>query len=206
MGAHAALAQLAMETAYTGASDAARGAILSQNTEQLSQAIASMYGPAAGQEFKTMWAGHIQDCVHYVVATKSHNASGQQAALNTLSQYKDKFSELLAKANPHYNATVLEDSLQVHVNQLITTFKDFLAQDPSAAIPAYVTAYDHMFMLGDYLAQGIVEQFPSKCGVTMVNGATSPVTGIPFIPAMALGAAIAVVGTALLIRRRESAQ
>lgn len=202
LGSHAALAQLAMETAYFGSPDAVSwGTVLSRNTQALSGAIASVYGSTAGQQFDKMWSAHIQDFVNYVIATKNHDSAGQQSALASLAAYKVHFAKFLASANPNYNATTLEDALQVHVNQLIATFNDFAAKNPTAAIPAYVTAYNHMFMAGDYLAQGIVEQFPAKFGVTMVNNATSPVTGIPFIPVMAFGAALVAGGAALWLRR-----
>ncbi len=182
------------------------GRCLKPNTQQLSGAIASVYGSAAGQEFDKMWSAHIQDFVNYVVATKNHDSAGQQSALASLANYKVNFAKFLAGANPNYNAAALEDSLQVHVTQLITTFRDFVGKNPTSAIPAYVTAYGHMFMAGDYLAQGIVEQFPNKFGVTMVNNATSPVTGLPFVPAMAFGAALIAGGAALWLRRGAEAR
>ncbi len=207
LGAHAVLAQLAMETGFSGSPQyAAWGAALSQNTNELSQAIASVYGTAAGADFKKLWAGHIADFVNYVVATKKNDPAGQKAALSDLAQYKVQFATFLAGANPHYNPAALEQSLQVHVNQLIATFNAFVHQNDAAAIPDFVTAYNHMFMSGSYLSSGIVQQFPSKFGITMVPNATSPVTGIPYLPVMAIGSAIAVAGTALLARTGRAAR
>ena len=207
LGAHAVLAQLAMETGFSGSPEyAAWGAQLTQNTDQLSQAIASVYGAAAGAEFKQMWSGHISDFVNYVVATKKNDSAGQKAALNDLAQYKVQFAKFLAGANPNYNATALEQSLQVHVDQLIGTFNAFVQQNDAKAVPDFVAAYNHMFMSGAYLSTGIVEQFPAKFGLKMVGNATSPVTGVPYLPVIAVGAAIAVAGTALLARAGGSAR
>lgn len=204
LGGHAAIAQLAMETGFTGPSAQFTGwaNVLTQNTAQLSAAVGSVYGPAAGAAFKTLWTSHINDFVHYVAATKSHSATGQQAALSALANYQVQAADFFNGANPkNFSKSVLEATLKVHVTQLITSFKSYVAGNYTAFAPQYVMAYNHMFMDGGYLSAGIVDQFPSKFGVSMVANATSPVTGIPFLPVVAAGAGLAMAGAAALLKR-----
>ncbi len=201
LGAHAVLAQLAMRAGYLGTPMYQPWAsVLSQNTASLSAAIGSVYGAQAGQKFQVMWQGHITDFVNYVVATKENNTTAQSAAKSALEQYKTQFAAFLASANPHFNATILADSLQVHVNQLLATFTAFVGGQETTATTDFTMAYQHMFMDGDYLASGIVQQFPSQFGVSM-SGATSPVTGFPILPMAIAGGAAALVGATLLRRR-----
>ncbi len=163
LGAHAILAQLAMQAGYSGNSDyAALSSALNQNTQQLGAAIASVYGQAAGQAFDKMWSGHIEDFVKYVVATKDHSTTGKAAALTALNQYRQQFSAFMAKADPYINANTLSQSLQVHVNQLIATFNAYVAGNYRQSAADFVSAYNHMFMDGDYLATSITKQYPKK--------------------------------------------
>lgn len=170
LGAHAVLAILTLDALYKGSAWAPDlAAQLNTNTQELSAAIASVYGSAAGQAFQTMWAGHITDFVHYEAAVKSHNAAGKQAALNALATYEQQFAAFMAKADPYMNATTLASSLQVHVQQIIQAFTAYTQNDPTAFAADLTAAYNHMFMDGQYFAQAIVQQFPAKFGHTSPN-------------------------------------
>ena len=98
----------------------------------------------------TLWTGHINDFVNYVVATKIGNTAGQNAAVAALEQYKTQFAAFLNGADPYMNATVLADSPQVHVNQLLATFNAYVAKNYPSTESDFVTAYEHMFMDGVY--------------------------------------------------------
>ena len=85
---HAGLAMTAMQNGIDGSKDFQASAMaLSNNTDDLSKAIASVYGQAAGEQFKKMWSGHIADFVDYVKATANKDSSKQQAALDALKQF-----------------------------------------------------------------------------------------------------------------------
>jgi len=160
---HADLANLAMEAGYEGAPDfQAIADVLNQNTADLSNAIASVYGPQAGAEFQKMWAAHIGFFVDYVNAVVKEDASAKQQALNNLAHYKVQFANFLASANPNLNATVLAVGLQTHVNELLGTFNDFVNKDYTDSESMFEESYNHMFMTGDALSAAIVKQFPTK--------------------------------------------
>ncbi|GMA57764.1 hypothetical protein C7445_11223 [Alicyclobacillus sacchari] len=162
---HAVLAIEAMEKGYANAPDYnAVVAALDQNTQGLTQAIASVYGTSAGAEFNKMWSAHIGFFVDYVEATAKGDAALQQQALNNLEQYKTQFAHFLASANPNLSASALAEGLQEHVNELLTAFTDYVNKDYNAAAEEMVTAYNHMFMVGDALSAAIVKQFPQKFG------------------------------------------
>ncbi|MCL6454031.1 MAG: copper amine oxidase [Alicyclobacillus sp.] len=166
MGEHVVLAVDAMETGYEGASDfSAVVNALNQNTQDLTKAIASIYGPAAAQQFNRMWSAHVQDFVDYVTATKNGDKAGQQAALDKLQTYKDHFANFLHNADPKYLQTSqLAQGLQEHVNLLLSTFNDFLNKDYKDAYADWVKAYNQMYQMSDALAGAIVWQFPQKFG------------------------------------------
>lgn len=176
LGAHAILAQLAMQAGYSGSPQFVYlAAALNKNTEHLTAAVASVYGAKAGAAFNKLWSGHIQDFVDYVVATKTHNTAGQQAALAALAQYKTQFAGFMAQANPNIDATTLANALGVHVDQLIATFNAYVAGDYTTSVQDFVQAYEHMFMSGDYLSAAIVKQYPAKFGN---DSSTSPAANL----------------------------
>lgn len=177
LGEHADLAMIAMQKGIDGAPDfqAAAGE-LNQNTNDLSAAIASVYGAAAGSAFQKMWADHIGDFVNYVVATSKNDAAGKQSALDALSTYKNQFANFLATANPNLNATDLENNLQMHVDELLGAFNSYVAKDYTSAYSSFREGYSHMFGTGDALSAAIVQQFPSKFASAQPTG--MPVTGL----------------------------
>jgi hypothetical protein len=164
LGAHAVLAQLAMQAGYHGwPMYAAWAAALNRNTAELSSAIASIYGKKAGAAFQTMWNGHVVDFVDYTIATKEHNPKVQHGAIVALSEYRTQFARFLAGADPKYiQASAISASLQVHIRQILATFHAVVANRPQLMATDFVTAYNHMFMDGAYLSSAIAAQFPSK--------------------------------------------
>ena len=171
---HAVLAIEAMEAGYDNAPDYHDWVnLLNQNTDALSNAIASIYGAQAGQEFKSMWNAHIQDFVNYVVATVKDDPAGQQAALNALQQYEVNFAKFLASANPYLNEQAVQDGLRQHVQELLTAFTDYVNKDYTDMAQELVQAYNHMFMVGDALAGAIVKQFPQKFGTASPDTAAA---------------------------------
>lgn len=164
LGEHAVLAILAMEKIYAGSPDAnAEVAALSQNTDQLTAAIQSVFGASAAAQFKTMWRGHINDFVAYVKAAQNNDSTGEQSALNALAQYRTDFSKFMSGATG-LPQTAIANNLQIHVNQLITTFNDYKNKNYTASDKELAAAYDHMFKVGDAISGAIVKEMPQKFG------------------------------------------
>lgn len=163
LGEHVNLAIISMRKGIDGSADfeAAAGALMA-NAEDLSAAIASVYGEAAGDQFEKLWKDHIGYFVDYVTATANNDDAGKQEALDELSQYKQDFSTFLAGANPNLEAEALAEGLQMHVNQLIAAFNHYVDEDYEMANEKARMAYQHMLGTGAALSNAIVQQFPEK--------------------------------------------
>lgn len=161
---HAGLAMMAMQNGIDGSEDfAASAAALSANTDDLSAAIASVYGEEAGQAFKDMWSGHIGYFVDYVKATGAKDEAAQKAALKELEQYRADFSAFIEKATGgEVPASALSEGLQVHVNQLIGAFNSYVDKDYDKAYESIREAYGHMYDSSKAISGGIVAQSPDK--------------------------------------------
>lgn len=196
LGEHAHLAMTAMQNGVDGAASfEANAGTLMDNADDLTAAIASVYGDEAGTAFETLWKNHIGFFVDYVTATANNDAAAQQTALDNLAQYKQDFSSFLATANPNLEASALANGLQTHVDQLIGTFTDYVDGEYEMAYDKYREAYAHMFMTGDLLSNALVMQFPNNFEVKsevmialkignpelMINGETIMMDKAPFI-------------------------
>ncbi|POB09621.1 hypothetical protein [Sulfobacillus sp. hq2] len=217
LGMHAFLLEMRMQALYANntAAEQAFTAAMNQNTTSLTQAIGSIYGPKAASEFETLWNHHMLFFT-YAEDIKDGNASGAQAAQMALTQYKNQFSQFLAAADPHLSESTLSTVLQEHINQITTAFLDDTKGEAAASDASLWQDYNLMYTAGQYLASGIVAQFPNKFGSTpavtrpattptaMMKGATSPVTGLPLLPIMGIGVGLMGAAGLLLRTRRQS--
>lgn len=164
LGEHALLAVIAMQKGYDGAADFAdAAAALGKNTDDLSAAIASVYGQAAGEAFKPIWSSHIGYFVDYVKATAAKDEAGRQQAIAELEEYRMKQAEFFHSANPAYFETAaIASGLKMHINHLLEAFDSYVNKDYTNAYLDLRTAYGHMFMTADTLAAGIEAQFPDQ--------------------------------------------
>jgi hypothetical protein len=141
---------------------AAAGA-LDSNTVDLSRAIASVYGTAAGKQFLSLWRKHIGFFVDYAVGRLSGNTKQENKAKTDLMHYKKDFAAFLAKATGgNLPANAAAASLQAHVNSLIQVINSVIdgKGDPFALL--YTAAHIHMPMTATALAGAIAKQYPSK--------------------------------------------
>jgi hypothetical protein len=165
LGEHAMLAMFATQKGLAGEKDfEAIAAALDRNSVELANAIGSVYGDAAREEFlngKFKWRDHIKFFVDYTVAVAKKDKAGQTEAVNNLKGYIGSFSGFLAEATD-LPAGAVEKSITAHVNQLKGQVDAYAAGDYAKAYAIAREAYAHMVMTGDTLAGAIVKQSPEK--------------------------------------------
>ncbi len=162
---HAMLAQFATQKGLKGEPDfkAIAGA-LDQNSVELSEAIASVYGADAGKKFldgKLLWRDHINFFVDYTTGVAKKDKAGQRKSVGNLRAYIEAFSGFLADATGLPQGA-LRSAITEHVMQLKGQLDQYNAGKYAASYGTLRTAYDHMTMTGDTLAGGIVTQSPDK--------------------------------------------
>lgn len=174
---HAALAILAMQKGIEGAKDfdAAAGA-LSENTDDLTASIGSVYGSDAAKEFKKIWSSHIGYFVDYVKATGAEDEDARDMAVKELDEYRVEQAAFLdAATEGRLKSKDLEEGLKMHVDQLLLAFNSYNEKDYDKTHPAIREAYGHMYGVGEGTATAIVDQFPDKFQGTP---ASMPNTGL----------------------------
>jgi hypothetical protein len=146
----------------SGAFKAAAGT-LDKNSVELSKAIESVYGAAAGKQFLALWRKHIGFFVEYTKAKATKDAAGQRKAKAGLDGYRAEFGAFLASANPNLTKQAVADDLKPHVQTLFDAIDAVVAKSPTVFDKLKVAA-SHMPMTASILAGAIVKQFPDKFG------------------------------------------
>ncbi|WP_100374278.1 copper amine oxidase [Bacillus sp. FJAT-45037] len=167
---HAGLAAMAMQDGADGAEsfDKASAALIA-NADDLSAAVASVYGEEAGAQFSEIWNSHIGYFVDYVVATGEEDAEGQEQAKAELNEYIVEQAAFLDTATEgRVPADALEEGLTAHVGQLLTAFDSYVVGDYETSYNSIREAYAHMTMPAAGLSEAIVDQFPEQfAGIEM---------------------------------------
>ncbi len=127
------------------------------NTKDLQAMIAQVYGAPAGQSFGDLWRAHIGYIVDYSIANQKGDEAGKQRALAALAKYRDDLSAFLAAANPNISAAAEAETLERHIDHLIS----YSTKDYAKAYDLQRQAYAHMFTVGDELAAALIKQFPT---------------------------------------------
>ena len=160
-GAHVTLAVNATRRGVVGDKDfAASAAALDRNSVQLANAIGSVYGKKARNQFLSgqfMWRAHIKFFVDYTVGLAKSDSAMRNKAVANLNTYVRRFGGFLAKATGLPAAAVRQD-LKVHVAELKGQIDAYAKKRYALAYSIEADAYKHMFMTGDTIAAAIAKQ------------------------------------------------
>lgn len=159
---HVDLAAPALRNVFDGSDDAeASVAALDENSVELAAAIGSVYGQDAEENFLELWRQHIGFFTDYVTAVKEGNQAGMQQAEKDLDGYVDQSSAFLNEATG-LPKEALADSLNEHVEQVITIANSYAGGNYEESYKAQREATHHMSVTADTLSDAIVEKHPEK--------------------------------------------
>ena len=141
---------------------AATLAVQDQNAIDLSNAIGSVYGPAADTAFLALFRAHIVDSNNYTIAVKNGNMADQTAALADLDLQLKGIASFLSTANPNLNYDGLLAGLRAHENLVNESSVDYAQGDYSDAYAIEQQALAQISGAGDFISAGIVAQYPGS--------------------------------------------
>ncbi|MGH2427377.1 MAG: hypothetical protein ACRDGV_00625 [Candidatus Limnocylindria bacterium] len=194
-GEHTYLAALAMRAALTDAPDAESAAnALAENSAELQDTIAEVYGAEAGEAFGALWESHVDSYFAYVTGLATDDDAVSEGAVEDLGEYQTDFSAFVADANPFVPAEVLEALIATHTDHLITQADAYAAGDYELAFEIARDAYVHTAELSASLAAAISDQFPQR----FPDAAMAPDRGSPW---PLVGATLVVLGAVVVALR-----
>ncbi len=160
---HVALASAATRAGFDGSPmfDAA-GKATFQNSQELSDAVASVYGAEAGVKFKEIFDSHITFFVDYTVAAKAGDKAGMEKAVTNLNGYVEAISAFLSGANPNLPKDVVAQLFTEHVGLLKGAVDAHGAANYAESYAKQKEATTQIGTIADALAGAIVKQNPDK--------------------------------------------
>ncbi|MDZ7679100.1 MAG: hypothetical protein U5K29_11170 [Acidimicrobiales bacterium] len=131
---------------------------LDTNSVALADAIASVYGDDAGDQFLSLWRDHIAMFVDYTLGGATGDADMQAAALTELEDYASEFGSFIESATGgELPGSAVESELATHVESLTAAIDSVLAGDPDV-FANLRTAAGHMPMTALALSGAIATQ------------------------------------------------
>lgn len=134
-------------------------AALGRNTDELAAEVESVYGTAAGQDFKRLWAEHIVSLYDYARGLAEDNSDAQSRAKAALDQYVSRYGAAIASlTRGKLPADVVAKGVRMHIDELLQAADAYAARDYALAYKREREAYAHMFTTGRGLAAAAASQ------------------------------------------------
>jgi hypothetical protein len=163
LGEHAMLAIFATQKGYAGDDDfEAIAQALDESSVELSEAIGSVYGAEAADEFldgRLLWRDHIGFFVDYTVGLATDDKAKQRRAVDRLKAYNARSAAFFASATG-LPLKALLDGVAEHISQLKGQIDAYAKRNYDTAYDLVRESYHHMYMTGDALAGAIAAQSP----------------------------------------------
>ena len=136
---------------------------LLQNQQDIGAAVAPFYGQAAGNQLAALLTTHIEQAVPVLQAAQAGDQAALDQALADWYANAKEIADFLSSANPNnWPTSATEPMMKSHIDQTTTYSVNLLQNDYTSAVTHYDEAFDHMMMLADVLADGIIAQFPER--------------------------------------------
>jgi len=163
LGENTYLAAAATRARLTDAGDFdAAVSALEENSADLADQIAEIYGSDAGAAFDSLWRSHTDFYLDYVEAVASGSTDAQTEALDGLRADESDFSAFLAEANPLLDADELEALLATHTEHLVAQVTAWQDEDYASAYDTLHEAYAQTEAVAAGLGGAIADQFPQR--------------------------------------------
>jgi hypothetical protein len=135
---------------------------LLQNQADIGAAIAPFYGDDAAAALTGLLREHILVAADLLSAAKDGDQVAFAKQRRRWYANAREIADFLAAANPAWSRHELRAMMREHLDQTLDEASARLSGDWAADIAAYDRIHDHILVMADVLAKGIVEQFPGR--------------------------------------------
>lgn len=135
---------------------------LLKNQDDIGKAITPYYGTEAGKKLTDLLRDHILIATEVVKAAKENNSEAVKEAEKKWSANGEEIAVFLANANPNWDKKALLEAFQKHLDLTTSEATSRLKKDWKEDIASYDKGHEHILIISDTLANGIVKQFPDK--------------------------------------------
>ncbi len=161
---HIVWTRLAIISLTTGSPDteATVGRLL-KNQADIGNAVKPFYGKAAGNTLTAELRKHILIAADLIAAAKAGDQAKLAQEQANWARNADDIAGVLASVNPRFfKLAVLKAEMSMHLKLTTEEAVARLQGDWAADVAAYDKIHRHILHLSDYLADGLVKQFPKR--------------------------------------------
>ena len=160
---HARDYAMAVHAADTARADAAAAEVVA-NARQISDAVGSFYGEAAGARMMDLLAGHWGAVKALTDARAFGDSDAANNALDALTANAGAIAKFLAGANPNLPEDTVRGMLLAHGAHHSQQISQVMAGDRAGEAETWQAMQAHMDAIADALAGAIAAQFPDRAG------------------------------------------
>jgi hypothetical protein len=160
---HVDLASQATRDGFDGSpAFAAAATQLDKNSNDIADAVGSVYGADARTKFYDIWKSHIGFFVNYTVAAKAGDTAGMAKAVTDLGGYNDAISDFFSGANPNLPRDAVHQLIATHIGLLKGAVDAYGAKDYAKSFDQEHQANVQIGTIADAISGAIVKQSPDK--------------------------------------------
>jgi hypothetical protein len=138
-----AISSLVSNGSASPVATAAAGA-LDDNSVALGDAVSAAFDATIGEDFLSLWRGHITDYVDYTSARQLGDDAAASAAVDRLDQFRSDTADLLESASDEaLSADAAAEGLDVHVDAVLAVIDATVSGSPDA-VPLLREAASHV--------------------------------------------------------------
>jgi len=142
---------------------AAEAGALNGNTDDLANAMATLFGTASGQRFLALWADHVEGLVGYATAVASADEPGRRADLAELGEYEGRFAAFFdAATGGRVRAADLAPAFVAHDQMLTQQVDAVVAKDYPRAHQLAYSCYQGMVGLAGQMSDAFGETVAAR--------------------------------------------
>jgi hypothetical protein len=136
---------------------------LLKNQTDIGNAVKPFYGSAAGNELTRQLEQHILIAAEVIAAAKAGDQTKLADAQARWARNGDDIAKVLASANPRFwKLAAMKAELRTHLKLTTDEAVARLQANWAADVAAYDKIHVHALHMSDFLAAGIVKQFPKR--------------------------------------------
>lgn len=168
---HFVLATTFMMKSYEDAPDADEvWNKLDQNAQDMTPAIASIYGDEAAAQFEEIFRGHNDYSDGFVKAAKNDDPEARKMAEEEVEEFTEEFSTFLAAATEgNLSKETAKEVLKAHEQDVVNVFDHYVNEDYQKSYTAFREGFNRMFDISKALSSAIVTQMPDSFNGTKAD-------------------------------------
>ena len=133
-----------------------------KNARAIADSVIPFYGKDAADKLFGLLAGHYGAVKEYMTVSYSGDNAGKDAAVDKIKKNATELAAFLSSANPNWPKETLVSLLFAHGGHHMAQINALNEKNYSSEAQTWEAMRNHMNMIADALAKGIVKQFPKK--------------------------------------------